>query len=560
VGNNDIRYYFENVRNILLKKIVDDWDQNGVSFIEALEAVEHQSAEECQCPDCSAERLRNAKVGKKITKQLAEGSPETTNSPTPKLTPEKQKETEEMAMTTADREKAEQDLAKLRDISIVRQGTKLVVPEGIGLDVAIKALTLKQREEEQEVGINITLPIEVAEGMVGFLRVLEREYGFVTNTGQQSFFGNRPPEYLGIETTPGHRESIPVGRLMIPGISGYLTPTFNVQKNRVVFRVEGEVKGKDRHVVDKIMAMVEEECKRNSIYKGRAIMTAFPVVEDCSSLEDTFLTFAKLNPVKTEELIFSKETEDQITVSLFVPIMQTEACRKNSIPLKRGILLEGPYGTGKTLTAAATANLCAQNGWTFIYLKDVKRLAYAYAFAAQYQPAVIFAEDIDQIINGDDSEDEINDIQNAMDGIDSKGVEVITVLTTNFLEKITRAMLRPGRLDTVVSVRAPDREAAVRLVRMYARSEGRDLLDPSCDLENSNVGDILAGEIPAIIREVVERSKLAALRRNSGVLTLTPDDIEVTAKSMKAHMNLLKTPEPDARSEREKAISLMLGQ
>ena len=499
----------------------------------------------CQCPDCSAAR-RAQQDDPEPTQTL------TTSEPT--IQKENDNTMASPNQTAAQAAQAEQEeAAKLRDLSIVRHGTKLVVPEGIGLDTAIKALSLKQREEEQMVGINITLPIEVAEGMVGFLRVLEREYGFVTNTGPQSFFGNRPPEYLGIETTPGNRESIPVGRLMIPGISGYLTPTFNVQQNRVVFKVEGEVKGKDRHVVDKIMTMVEAECKKNSIYKGRAIMTSFPEVEDCSSLEDTFPTFAKLNPISPNEVIFSKETEDQVTVSLFVPILQTEACRTHNIPLKRGILLEGPYGTGKTLTAAATATLCAANGWTFIYLKDVKRLAYAYAFASQYQPAVIFAEDIDQIINGEDSEQDINDIQNAMDGIDSKGIEVITVLTTNFLEKITRAMLRPGRLDTVVSVRAPDREAAIRLVRMYAR----ELLDPNCDLEGSNVGEVLAGEIPAIIREVVERSKLAALRRNSGVLTLTPDDIEVTAKSMKAHMSLLKTDEPDDRSEREKAAQIL---
>jgi len=449
-------------------------------------------------------------------------------------------------------EQAKQE-EKLKSMSIERLGTKLIVPEGVELDTAIKALTLKMKEEEQSIRINTTLPIEVAEGMVGFLRVLEREYGFVTNSGKMGFFGMRPPEYLGIETSPGKRESIPVGQLQIPGIEGWLTPTYGLQHNRVVFKVEGECKGKDRHKVDAIIAMVEEECKRNSIYRGHAIMAEFKDIEDTKSLEDTFPTFAKLNAIQPDEVIFAKITEEQIAVSLFVPISKTKACRENNIPLKRGILLEGPYGTGKTLTAAATATLCSQHGWTFIYLKDVMNLAKAYAFAAQYQPAVIFAEDIDQIINGEDSENEINDIQNAMDGIETKGVEVITVLTTNHIDKITRAMLRPGRLDTVVPVRAPDKEAAIRLVRMYAGN----LLDPNYDLDASNVGDVLDGEIPAIIREVVERSKLAALRRESGVLTLTPNDIEVTALGMKAHMNLLKTKEPDNRSDREKAAHII---
>jgi transitional endoplasmic reticulum ATPase len=452
----------------------------------------------------------------------------------------------------AENQKEAEIAEKLRDLSIVRTGTKLIVPEGINLETAIRALELKREEEEQTVSINTNIPIEVAEGMVAFARVLEREYGFVSNTGNKSFWGNQPPTYLGLETSPGKRESIPTGRLKLPGISGWISPSYAFQNNYVVFRIVGEVQGKDRHVVDKIAALVEAECKQNSIYKGRAIMTSFPDIEDCNSLEDTFPTFAKLNSISTDEVIFSKDTAEQITISLFVPILHSEACRKNNIPLKRGILLEGPYGTGKTLTAASTATLCAKNGWTFIYLKDVRRLAYAYKFAAQYQPAVIFAEDIDQIINGNNSDEDINHIQNAMDGIDTKGIEVITVLTTNYLEKITRAMLRPGRLDTVVSVRPPDMEAAIRLVKMYAR----DLLDPNYSLEDSNVGNLLAGQIPAIIREVVERSKLAALRRNSQDLKLTPDDIEVIAKSMNAHMSLLKTPEPDNRSDLEKSAQI----
>lgn len=449
----------------------------------------------------------------------------------------------------------EQEMAKkLAELSIVREGTKLIVPEGIDYDTAMRALSLKRDEEEQEVSINHIVNVEVAEGMVAFLRVLEAKFGFVSNTGHMGFWGKEPPEYLGIETSPGHRESIPIGRLRIPGIAGYLTPTFGVQRNYATFKVEGECKGKDRHKVDEIVALVEAECRRNSIYRGHAITTSFPNVKNCSCLEDTFPQFAKLEEMRPEQVIFSREIEEQVTISLFVPIIHAEACRRHKIPLKRGILLEGPYGTGKTLTASATATVCKEHGWTFIYLKDVMRLADAYTFAAKYQPAVIFAEDLDQVIMGDD-EDAVNkkvkEIQNAMDGIETKGIEVITVLTTNHVERITLAMLRPGRLDTVVSVRAPDAEAALRLVKMYAG----DLLDPSCDFNQSNVGDSLAGQIPALIREVVERSKLAALRRSGDQLLLTPNDIEVTALSMKNHMNLLKNPEPDERSTEELAAA-----
>ena len=62
----------------------------------------------------------------------------------------------------------------------------------------------------------------------------------------------------------------------------------------------------------------------------------------------------------------------------------------------------------------------------------------------------------------------MDEILNVIDGIESKGTEIITVLTTNNLGNITSAMLRPGRLDAIVSVRAPDAKAAQQLVRLYA--------------------------------------------------------------------------------------------
>ena len=453
--------------------------------------------------------------------------------------------------TKAEAAKAEETAKVLRDLSIERKGQKLIVPEDVEYGIAIQALTLKMEEEEQEVAVNYTTNGDVAEGMVAFLRVLQSEFGFVSNTGKESFFGKSPPAFIAIETSPGKKETIPVGNLKIPGITGYLSPGFEPQDNRVVFKISGMVKGKDRLKVDRIFEKVQEECKRNSIYRGHAITTAFPTIEECMSLADTFPKFSNLSRVEPEEVVFSQEIADQIMVSLYMPIKKTQRCRENNIPLKRGVLLEGPYGVGKTLTAAVTATICKDNGWTFIYLKDVSRLAQAYAFAEQYQPAVIFAEDIDQILVDQDARDEeINSILNALDGIDSKGIEVITVLTTNHVEKMTRAMLRPGRLDTVVSVQPPDKEAAIKLVRLY----GGDLIDPNSDL--SAVGDLLAGEIPALIREVVDRSKLAALRRD-GEFKIESRDIEVTAKSMKSHMALLKPKDPDTRSDRVKAAQIM---
>ena len=243
-----------------------------------------------------------------------------------------------------------------------------------------------------------------------------------------------------------------------------------------------------------------------------------------------------------------------VDVTLFTPIEHTNECRRQNIPLKRGILLEGPYGVGKTLTATVTAKKCTENGWTFIYLEKVDELPQALEFARQYQPSVIFAEDIDQVLANPDKRDEaVNDILNSIDGIESKGVEVITVLTTNNVQNITQAMLRPGRIDTVVPVRAPDAQAAIRMVQLFAGArlaEGQDL---------TQVGVLLNGKIPAVIREVVERSKLSAVRRSAGTgsLQIVAADIEVAANGMFAHQKLLEPKPQDTRDESVRAADTL---
>lgn len=413
-------------------------------------------------------------------------------------------------------EKSEEvQVQQLRNLGIDRSGTKLIVPEGIDLDVAIRAIAMQRDDEEQIIDINHIMDCDVAEGMVAFLRVLQNTFGFVSNKGQKarSFFDkDQNPSYIGIETAPGKIESIPNGNLQIPGITGFLRPTFKIKEFRPVFAIVGEVKGKES-----------------------------------SSLEDHFPKFSQIEKINSEDLILNIDTKEEIDVSLFTPIIFTQRCRENNIPLKRGILLEGPYGTGKSLTASATANLCMQNGWTFIYLKDVTKLSRAYAFAEKYQPAVIFSEDIDQVLKNSKNRDAtINNILNEIDGIDTKGMEIITVLTTNHVNNITTAMLRPGRLDTVVSVRPPDIETIITLIKKYAG----DILEENAKLDKS--ASLLQGEVPALIREVVERSKLSAIRRE-GNLCLKGEDIELIANSMKNHMQLLKPQEEDKRSDIEKA-------
>jgi transitional endoplasmic reticulum ATPase len=261
--------------------------------------------------------------------------------------------------------------------------------------------------------------------------------------------------------------------------------------------------------------------------------------------------FIDLAHVAESDMIHTAETSALIATNIFSPLKNTAACRKHRIPLKRGVLLEGRYGTGKSLTARVTAKVATDNGWTFIMLDRAQGLRAAIEFAKNYQPCVIFAEDIDRA--ADRSDEAVNDLVNMLDGVISKSMEMMVVLTTNFIDKIDTALLRPGRFDAVISIQPPDPETVGRLIRQY----GRDLIDASADL--GPVGEVIAGQIPATIREVVERAKLSMLVE--GRDRISPDDLYFSAVGMKRHLDLLapKPPERSAGDRLADALADVLG-
>lgn len=308
--------------------------------------------------------------------------------------------------------------------------------------------------------------------------------------------------------------------------------------------------------VEELLNLTQEFCEVRSPYRGKAIrIESFPqnIMEVLDAGPEYCPTFLDTSGVNTDELVFSDDVYDQVRTSILTPILYTQECRDNQIPLKRGVLLEGAYGTGKTMTAYVTAKYAERHGWTFLYLGNVEQLPEAINFAKRYSPCVIFAEDIDQVLSSDEADDrteETNRILNTIDGVDSKNSEIMVVLSTNHVDHINPAMLRPGRLDAVISVDPPDARAVERLIRQYARG----LVDDAEDL--TGVGRLLQGNIPATIREVVERSKLAAVHRSQGKSsTIQAEDLEVAAKGMLKHLNLLRSKSEERNEELEVRIT-----
>jgi len=415
------------------------------------------------------------------------------------------------------------------DTDIERFGKKIVLPSDptdMSYDAAIAALTRKKAEDAQVFDVN-----EIVHGLpwdsaVAIYKAMQELYGIVTASTKMTWFGPRNPQYLTVKT--GIRKTdviqVPIGQLELPNT----VAKFELGIHHDFAYIVGKVNKADRARLVEIASRAREILAEESIYKGKAIKINVDEKTGQLSVADQ-PEFLDVERVLKTDMIHPALVAELINVNIFSPLENTEKCRLNKIPLKRGILMEGPYGTGKSLTARVTAKVAVDNGWGFIMLNRASGLDAALRYSKTIQPMVIFTEDIDR--NADRENEEVNQLINTLDGVDTKTNEIMVVVTTNHVDKIDRALLRPGRFDAIISLERPDAATAESLVRKYAGI----LLSHKENL--AEAGKMLAGQVPASIREVVERAKLAMLQR--GTETIDAQDLTVQAFGMKKHLELL---------------------
>ena len=454
-----------------------------------------------------------------------------------------------------------------KDVGVQESADEQIhLPKGMSKSQAREWLAIIEKNEEQVITWSECIDAYPLDGALALNRVLQRRFGTAVKTGatQMTWFGEKdiPPFMVPIEVALGKTEHVPWGHFIIPVMAEHkIKAGIEVKEGQLYFQLTGQIKRKYQPLMDEIASQVKSEVKTGSIYKSQAFRLKCPTEEQMESETYNPHDWApKFIHVAGEqdELIFSDAVRLQIEVNLFTPVLHTEACRKAGIPLKRGVLLEGKYGTGKTLTASILSRHCVENGWTFVYLNDVTDLEKAMRFAKRYEPAVIFAEDIDSVMvqkSGSQRDVAMNQILNCIDGVDMKKSEQMVVLTSNFVDRINKAMLRPGRLDAVIHVEPPDTAAVLKLMGHY--SDGKLKAD---DVELVKAATLLAGQIPSLIREVVERSKLASILRagKKGTPEITGADILVASHGIMTHIRLLEEPVEDARSDMEKAAEVLV--
>lgn len=453
--------------------------------------------------------------------------------------------------------KESNELPARKVVDVVRvenHGTALVLPQGLTTKRAIEVLRAKMEYEEQVVAINAPIDAFVPDAAHALYRVLEDKFGWVNAVATPTIFGPRPPEVISVSIGIGKHVQVPWGRFVVPGIEeGFLHTGTTFKDGRFVFQIGGQVKRKYESAVSDIVEAVKEYLRHNSIFKGKAF--SLRLKDDSGEMlpmpEPKWLD---LNPTLEHTLIFNDDVMANIEISIFTFIEDTNRVRDSHIPLKRGVLLSGRFGTGKSLTSTVTAIKATRHGWTYIIADRADELAEVLRLAREYGPCVVFCEDIDRVMSGQRNVD-MDQILNIVDGVESKNADLMVVLTTNSVEHIHQAMLRPGRLDAVIHVSEPDAKSVQRLIRLY----GHSMIEEATDL--TRAAEMMKGRIAAAVEEMVKRAKLAAIRSHPGeevaTIHMTEDDLIKAAASMQNQLRMLEERRITPPSEIVKAANVL---
>jgi len=177
--------------------------------------------------------------------------------------------------------------------------------------------------------------------------------------------------------------------------------------------------------------------------------------------------------------------------------------------LKRGLLLHGPPGTGKTHTVRYLTGRLADSTVILLTGRSIRFIDQAAALARRLQPSMVVLEDVDLVATDRDYTPDGNpllfSLLDAMDGVGSDA-DVTFVLTTNRADILETALAdRPGRVDLAIEIPRPDAGCRERLLRVYVRDLALD-----ADLDPVVIGT--EGVTASFVKEMIRRTVLVSLR------------------------------------------------
>ena len=274
---------------------------------------------------------------------------------------------------------------------------------------------------------------------------------------------------------------------------------------------------------ESLLAELRSNMERLDVYRGHVLSLSTGQIFGPRG-PNTVLTFHDRPEIAREDVILPEGILSRIERHTVVFSQYAEAMRAAGRSLRRGVLLHGPPGVGKTLTVKYLCSRLRDRTVLLLTGGALGGLSSVSTLARRLAPSMVVLEDVDLV-----AEERtmpwrgappsfLFELLNEMDGL-RDDADVIYILTTNRADLLEPALvLRPGRVDLSVELPLPDENCRRQLLELYARG-----LDARIDWTPYVVKT--EGTSPAYVKELLRQATLRGAEAGRAG-RITPSDVD----------------------------------
>jgi cell division protease FtsH len=238
-----------------------------------------------------------------------------------------------------------------------------------------------------------------------------------------------------------------------------------------------------------------------------------------------------------------------------------EAVKRVEALLPRGMIFWGPPGTGKTLFAKAMASSLGaavqvvsgpelKSRWVGESEENLRQI---FVRARQAAPSIIVFDELDSFaaargtFTGSGVEHSmVNQLLTEMDGFRKEEL-VFVVGTTNFVESLDPALLRPGRFEFQLCIPYPNSADRRAILSIYDKKLGLGMTERALDYAVKRTGDLVEGTGTRFSGDHIQALCRALARRRLRDSTQAPTEAVDVEKAL---TDFLDRPELTPTEER----------
>jgi len=252
--------------------------------------------------------------------------------------------------------------------------------------------------------------------------------------------------------------------------------------------------------------------------------------------------FVEIPNVTWDQIGGLEDLKQKLIESVDWPLSHPKIFKRMGINPPRGILLYGPPGCGKTLLARAVATETKAN---FISIKgpellskyvgeSEKAIREVFRKAKMAAPCIIFFDEFDSIApsrgrhttDSGVSEKVLSQFLTELDGLEVKK-DIIVIAATNRPDILDPALIRPGRIDRILLVPAPDEDGRQQILNLFTKD-----MPLAANIDLNKLNKELEGFTGADVETLCREAGMIALRENLRARKITEEHFKMAIESV----------------------------